>query len=105
MYLPRSMGGPEVSYLKAFQAIEEISQADGSVGWCTTIATNLSLVMGWLSAEIGHALCGYLANLRAAGSIQPLGRAHVTVGGYNVEGRWNFASGIDTTVSIAPARS
>jgi alkylation response protein AidB-like acyl-CoA dehydrogenase len=95
MYLSRSMGGPEVPYLTAFQAIEEISQADGSVGWCATIATNVSLVMGWLPVEVGRSLCGHPANFRAAGSIRPQGRAHMVDGGYRVEGRWNFASGID----------
>jgi indole-3-acetate monooxygenase len=95
MYLPRSMGGPEVPYLTAFQAVEELSQADGSIGWCTTIATNVSLVMGWLPVEVGREFCGHSANFRAAGSIRPQGRAHVVDGGYRVEGRWDFASGVD----------
>jgi alkylation response protein AidB-like acyl-CoA dehydrogenase len=78
-----------------FQAIEEISRADGSMGWCATIATNVSLVMGWLPVEVGRSLCGHPANFRAAGSIRPQGRAHMVDGGYRVEGQWNFASGID----------
>jgi indole-3-acetate monooxygenase len=95
MYLPRSMGGPEVPYLTAFRAIEEISQADGSVGWCTAIATNLSLLMGWLPVAVGQQFSGQPANFRATGSIRPQGRAYVVGGGYRVEGRWDFASGID----------
>src|SRR5215212_4337326 len=43
MYLPRSMGGPEVSPLTAFRVVEELSKADGSVGWCAMIATAMSL--------------------------------------------------------------
>ena len=42
MFLPRSMGGPELDPLTAFQAIEEISKADGSIGWCAMIATDAS---------------------------------------------------------------
>jgi alkylation response protein AidB-like acyl-CoA dehydrogenase len=95
MYLPRSMGGQELPPLTVFQAIEELSRADGSVGWCATIATNISLIMGWLPPEVGCNFCGQPADLRAAGSIRPLGRAHVVDGGYRVEGQWNFASGID----------
>lgn len=32
MFLARSVGSPEASPLDAFQAIEELSRADGSVG-------------------------------------------------------------------------
>src|SRR5262249_40901797 len=33
MYLPRSMGAPELPPLVVFRAVEEISRADGSIGW------------------------------------------------------------------------
>jgi indole-3-acetate monooxygenase len=46
MYLPRSMGGPELPPLTVFRAIEEVSKVDGSVGWCTMIATAVSLFPG-----------------------------------------------------------
>ena len=42
MYLPRSMGGPELPPLVVFRAVEEVSRADGSIGWCTMIATAAS---------------------------------------------------------------
>jgi hypothetical protein len=32
--LPRSMGGSELPPLTVFQAIETLSSADGSIGWC-----------------------------------------------------------------------
>jgi hypothetical protein len=56
-----------------FRAIEEISKADGSIGWSTMIATDVSLVLGWLPADIGRQLCGHPANFRGAGSLRPLG--------------------------------
>jgi alkylation response protein AidB-like acyl-CoA dehydrogenase len=95
MFLPRSMGGPELDPLTVFHAIEEISKADGSIGWATMIATDVSLALGWLPAEIGRELCGYPANFRGAGSLRPLGYAYPGHGGYRVRGHWNFASGID----------
>jgi hypothetical protein len=59
MFLPRSMGGPELDPLTVFHAIEEISKADGSIGWATMIATDVSLALGWLPADIGCQLSGY----------------------------------------------
>jgi indole-3-acetate monooxygenase len=94
MFLPRSVGGPEASPLVAFHAIEELSKADGSVGWCVMIATDISLFTGWLKPSVAREMCGRPACLRAAGSLRPLGRAYPVDGGYRVKGQWNFASGI-----------
>jgi alkylation response protein AidB-like acyl-CoA dehydrogenase len=94
MFLPRAIGGPELPPLVAFRAIEEVSKADGSVGWCTMIATVLSLFTGWLEADIARSMVGTPANLRAAGSLRPQGEAREIKGGYQVSGRWNFASGV-----------
>ncbi len=95
MFLPRSMGGPELDPLTVFRAIEEISKADSSIGWCAMIATDVSLALGWLPAEVGRRFCGKPADFRGAGSLRPLGRAYPVDGGYRVKGHWNFASGID----------
>jgi indole-3-acetate monooxygenase len=95
MFLPRSMGGPELDPLTVFRAIEEISKADGSIGWCAMIATDVSFALGWLPAEVGRRFCGKPADFRGAGSLRPLGQAYPVDGGYRVKGRWNFASGID----------
>jgi alkylation response protein AidB-like acyl-CoA dehydrogenase len=94
MYLPRSMGGPETSPLVAFRVVEELSKADGSVGWCAMIATALSMNVGRLPVEVGRELAGTPADYRGAGSARPGGRAWDVPGGYRVTGRWNFASGI-----------
>src|SRR5215813_14585713 len=58
MYLPRSMGGPELPPLVVFRAVEEISRADGAIGWCTMIASCVSNSMGLLPAEIGREMAG-----------------------------------------------
>jgi alkylation response protein AidB-like acyl-CoA dehydrogenase len=94
MYLPRSVGGSEMSPVSAFLAIEELSKADGSVGWNAMIATVLSYFTAWLAPEIVRSMCGEPANLRMAGSLRPQGGAWPVDGGYRVKGQWNFASGI-----------
>jgi len=95
MYLPRSMGGPELPPTVVFQAIEEISRADGAIGWCAMIATCISNSMGLLEADVGREMAGYPADMRLAGSIRPMGRARAVEGGYRLDGRWDFASGVN----------
>jgi alkylation response protein AidB-like acyl-CoA dehydrogenase len=95
MYLPRTMGGPELAPLLAFRAIEEISAASGSIGWCTMIATAVSNSMGWVDVNVGREIAGTPADARLAGSIRPQGRARAVDGGYRIDGHWDFASGIN----------
>src|SRR5262249_56410297 len=75
MYLPRAMGGPEVAPLVAFRAIEEISSASGSIGWCTMIATAVSNSMGWLDVAVGREIAGTPPDARAARANCPPGPA------------------------------
>lgn len=90
----RELGGPELPPLTGFHVIEELSKADGSVGWCAMIASSLSLTTGWLAPEVGRKMFGTPLDVRIAGSIRPQGRAYPVEGGYRVEGQWNFASGV-----------
>ncbi len=94
MFLPRGIGGEETAPLVAFDAIEELSRADGSIGWCTMLASILTAFTGWLAPEVGRAMAGSPADLRMAGSIRPQGKARPVAGGYRIDGQWDFASGI-----------
>ena len=58
LYLPRALGGAEPPPRTVFRVIEEVSKADGSVGWCTMIATVFSAFAAWLPVEVGCTLCG-----------------------------------------------
>jgi len=98
MFLPRAMGGPEYDPLTTFQVIEEISKADGAIGWNAMIANAMALNMGRLPTEAGREIAGSPADYRAAGSARPggpvTGRCWPVPGGWRLSGQWNFASGI-----------
>lgn len=94
MYLPRSMGGPELPPLTVFQAIEVLSNADGSIGWCAMIGSSLAAFMGYMPVALGREMAGHPADFRAAGSVRPQGRAWPVDGGYRVRGQWDFSSGV-----------
>ncbi len=95
LYLPKSMGGLELSPLTGFAVIEEISKADGSAGWCLMVRNAISAFLGLMPAKAGRDMAGTPADFRPAGSLRPMGHAHAVEGGYRVDGQWNFASGID----------
>lgn len=94
MYLPKALGGPQLSPLAVFRIVETLSRADGSIGWCSMIATAQSASACWFPLEVGRAMAGEPADLRLAGSIRPLGKAVPVDGGYRVSGQWDFASGV-----------
>src|SRR5262244_2433373 len=93
-YLPHALGGLELPPLTVFRIIEEISKVDGSVGWCTMIASSVSHLSGWLHTDIARAMFGQPPDVRVAGSLRPEGQAYRVDGGYRIRGRWDFASGI-----------
>ncbi|MCH8988119.1 MAG: acyl-CoA dehydrogenase family protein [Chloroflexi bacterium] len=95
LYAPSAIGGPETDPLTAFRAVEELSRVDGSVGWCSFVASAVSIYAGWLPAELGRELFGQPLNIRVAGSFRPTGQAQAVDGGYKVGGRWNYMSGVD----------
>ena len=73
MHLPHSMGDQNSRRSRRF-GHRSPGKANGSVGWCTMIATAVSLLAGWLPAEVGRALCGQPSDLRVAGLYVPRGR-------------------------------
>ena len=57
-YVPAAYGGPEFSPQQAMRTIEILSAADGSTGWCATIASLTSHIAGCLDADVGKAIFG-----------------------------------------------
>lgn len=103
LYLPKALGGPQVSPLTAYRVVETISRADGSIGWCAMIASVQSAHVGWLRPDAARVVAGDPPDLSMAGSIRPLGKATPVKGGFRISGQWDFASGVHhATWVIAP---
>jgi alkylation response protein AidB-like acyl-CoA dehydrogenase len=94
MVLPRHLGGNEVDPVTAARAVEEVSAADGSAGWCVMIAAQNQGFGGFFETASIHEIWGNGGI--TCGVARPIGRAVVTnspAPGYLVSGRWPFASG------------
>ena len=95
LYVPRSLGGPEADPITAFPVVEEISRADGSAGWCCFNGTALTAAVSRISVEAVKELFGDPPDIRGSGSARSGGTAKLTDGGYMLNGRWNYLSGVD----------
>ena len=52
MLYPRSVGGDEVEPATYIDAVGELARADGSVGWCVSIANSIGLFAPYLDARV-----------------------------------------------------
>lgn len=92
---PRILGGAEADAMTQLDVIEAASRIDPAAGWCLMIgAGTLSNIGAFASDEAIDNIFLDGKPPKAAGVAAPSGEAIVVEGGYNVSGRWSFASGI-----------
>ncbi|HLW71469.1 MAG TPA: acyl-CoA dehydrogenase family protein [Candidatus Binataceae bacterium] len=94
MKCPAELGGAEADPVTQIEVIEATSYIDPSAGWCLSICNGTVSVMGsCLPQEAIERLFAGDRPPRVAGSLTP-GKAIPVEGGYRVNGRWSWASGI-----------
>jgi alkylation response protein AidB-like acyl-CoA dehydrogenase len=91
--IPRAVGGREAAPREILRAIETVSTADGSTGWCAMVGTANNLTAGYMN-EAGAKEVFADPTVPSAGIAAPIGAARPADGGYRIQGRWPFASGI-----------
>jgi alkylation response protein AidB-like acyl-CoA dehydrogenase len=92
MLYPRSVGGDEVEPAVYIDAVGELARADGSVGWCASIANSTGLFASYLDPAAARTVFGGPRATCAWGPPNDC-RGIAVPGGYRVTGRWDFASG------------
>jgi alkylation response protein AidB-like acyl-CoA dehydrogenase len=92
MLLPHSVGGDQLDPASYIRALEEVSRADGSVGWCVSIANSTGLIAAYMEIDIARKIWGNSRTTVAWGPPND-STAVAAPGGYRVSGRWDFASG------------
>ncbi len=89
---PCSVGGDEVEPALYILAVGELARADGSVGWCASIANSIGLFAPYLGLDASRLVFGDPRAICAWGPPNEC-RGVAVQGGYRVTGRWDFASG------------
>lgn len=100
LYAPQALGGPELDPLTAFRVVETISQADGSAGWCVFNGSAITAALARLTVDAVKEIFGDPPVMLGSGSARPEGTATITEGGYVINGRWNYLSGIDHSTAL-----
>src|SRR5438105_74002 len=88
MLYPRSVGGDEVEPAVYIDAVGELARADGSVGWCVSIANSIGLFAPYLDLEAARTVFGDPRATCAWGPPKEC-RGIAVPGGYRVTGRWS----------------
>jgi alkylation response protein AidB-like acyl-CoA dehydrogenase len=94
LLVPRSLAGHEADVPSLLAAIEELSAADGSTGWCAMIGATSGLVSGYLEPSVAREIYGD-AGAISGGVFAPRGIARLQGDVYVANGRWAFASGCE----------
>ena len=95
MASPREVGGADVHPATQVEVFETLAAVDASSGWVAMIQAETAGMVGSHLRD-GAALDAVFGDgfPRVAGTANPEGRATQEAGGYRLDGRWSFASGI-----------
>ena len=93
MSIAEAYGGAERHPLEIIRVIEEVSRADGSVGWCVMIGQTTALLSGVIPERSARLIYGSDRDVITGGAAAPTGKAVAKNGGYVVDGRWQWGSG------------
>lgn len=89
---PQCFGGSGMSPTHFLKLIEQISEADGSVGWVASFGS-ASVYLAALPKETQAKMYADSPDMAFAGGLFPLQPAEKVDGGWIVNGTWKFSSG------------
>lgn len=92
---PSRVGGYELSLRTFGAAVTELSRACSSSGWVLTVMGAHHWCLALFSEQAQDEVFGDGRDGLVAGTLSWQGNAVAVDGGYRVNGRWQFASGID----------
>ncbi len=95
LLVPSCLGGKETDLVTALRVIIELARADGSAGWCFMAQMCWNSAAGaYMGDDAVRDIFGDGPNVVIAGQGMPNGTAEIVPGGYRVNGRWSYGSGI-----------
>ncbi len=90
----RARGGPQMTLAQHLEVIEVLAKADPSVGWCVKIGTDSGIIAELLPPAASARLLPHPDMVTAGQFTAGRGRLQQVEGGYVLNGRFPFGSGI-----------
>lgn len=98
---PRRFGGHELSLDQLRQLAFEIGRGCTSTGWCYGLSAANAWTMGMFPLQAQQDVWGVNPDALLAACIAPTGKARRVEGGFQLSGRWGFASNCDNAAWLA----
>ncbi|MDH3705560.1 MAG: acyl-CoA dehydrogenase family protein [Acidimicrobiia bacterium] len=90
LLVPTELGGLEADPVTIIDVCEELSYADGSVGWAFAQNTTVGAYLAYVDRDVA---AGFADQRAGAGMFAPLGVARIEPGGFRISGSFGFGSG------------
>ena len=92
LFVPKKYGGLELTVPEGVRLEEKLAQIDGSMGWTVTLCGGANLFVGYLNQTMAESI--FLdPRVCFGGSGQVSGKALVKNNGYEITGKWRYATG------------
>ena len=92
LFVPEPLGGLGLSLPQGLKVEEELSKADGSLGWTVTLCAGAAWFVGFLDPELSKEIFAD-TKVCLAGSGHVGGKAELIGEEYHVHGQWSYTSG------------
>jgi len=92
---PKAFGGYEGDWMTQIDCVSEVARFCGSTGWCMTFFIQHQYFLSLFGEEAQRFVYERQPDPTILTSFSQTGHVKEVKGGYEVSGRWNFASGGD----------
>lgn len=93
LWVPKSYGGLEASLSEGLQKLKTLALTDGSLGWTVTLCSGANYFIGNLDKEVADAIFLNSKTPILGGSGGVFGTAEKRDAGYEISGKWRYATG------------
>ncbi len=98
---PTEYGGFDQDYRTFAHVVRELARGCASTGWCAASWLSQAMTLARYPKQAQDEICNADPDVMIGSTGIPSGRAEPVEGGWNLHGRWSFASGVHATTYMS----